>query len=265
MADLPARAESAAPLSRTSILLLAAAASIALSLVPGGRYVLYPFELLTTWVHECGHATMTVLIGGSVESVTIAPDTSGLTHSRYPSSIVFGALVSSAGYLGASFVGCALLAATRLRKTARWLLWLLGALMITSLIFWVRNLFGAAVVVVLGSALLLLGRFGRGAWAEGALAFIALQIALNALLDIRTLFLLDAGVHSDAQSMADRFVLPAWLWAGAWMGLSVTMLAATLWWTRERASGSPSTSVGKVKSRGASGMVRSSGGGRIGP
>ena len=34
--------------------------------------------------------------------------------------------------------------------------------------------------------------------------------------------------------MAELFLLPAWLWASAWMLLSVGMLGATLWTTRRR-------------------------------
>ena len=32
--------------------------------------------------------------------------------------------------------------------------------------------------------------------------------------------------------MASLFLLPAWLWAGAWMIVSVGMLGWTLWMTR---------------------------------
>jgi hypothetical protein len=34
--------------------------------------------------------------------------------------------------------------------------------------------------------------------------------------------------------MARLFLLPAWIWASAWMLLAVGMLAATLWKTRRR-------------------------------
>jgi hypothetical protein len=43
---------------------VAAAASLAIA----SRWaptVLYPFKLFTTWVHECGHALMTVIVGGA--------------------------------------------------------------------------------------------------------------------------------------------------------------------------------------------------------
>jgi hypothetical protein len=63
------------------------------------------------------------------------------------------------------------------------------------------------------------------------LSVLAIQVALNAVYDIRALFLAHGAV-SDADTMARLFLLPAWVWAGAWMILSVGMLAWTLRITR---------------------------------
>src|SRR6185436_18419745 len=65
---------------------VAAAVCLGVSLTPWGPLVLYPFTLFTTWVHECSHALMVVLLGGHVSSITIQPDTSGLTRSLVPAS-----------------------------------------------------------------------------------------------------------------------------------------------------------------------------------
>ena len=50
----------------------AVAISLLVSLTPWAQFLLYPFKLFTTWVHESGHALMTVLVGGRVTSITIA-------------------------------------------------------------------------------------------------------------------------------------------------------------------------------------------------
>ena len=123
---------------------------LGVSLTPWGPLALYPFTLFTTWVHECGHAAAAVLLGGAVASVTIQPDTSGLTRSLMPASTLAQALVASAGYLTASIVGCFLLAASRDGRRAKGILWAIGALMLASLVLWIRNLFGAVVVVGVG-------------------------------------------------------------------------------------------------------------------
>jgi hypothetical protein len=211
----------------------AVAVSLVISLTPWAQFLLYPFKLFTTWVHECGHALMTVLVGGHVTSITIAPDTSGLTLSLVPVGRVARGLVASAGYLGAAVVGCLLMAATRVEKWAHVILLGLGAFMLLTVVLWMRNLFGIGVVLAWGVALVALARQGIGNAPRFLLSVLAIQVALNSVYDIRVLFLLERG-QSDAASMARLFLLPAWVWATAWMLMSVAMLGATLWMTRGR-------------------------------
>jgi hypothetical protein len=125
----------------------AVAVSLVISLTPWARFLLYPFKLFSTWVHECGHALMTVLVGGHVTSITIEPDTSGLTRSLVPADRVYRGLVASAGYLGAAVVGCLLMAATRVEKWAHLILLSLGVFMLLTLVLWMRNPFGVGVVL----------------------------------------------------------------------------------------------------------------------
>src|SRR5688572_1742049 len=136
---------------------------------------------------------MTVLVGGRVTSVTIAPDTSGLTLSLVPVGRLPSALVASAGYLGAALVGCLLMAATRVEKRARGILLALGIVMIFTVVVWMRNAFGIAVVLAWGVALVALARRGMGNAPRFLLSMLAIQVALNAVYDIRVLFLIDGG------------------------------------------------------------------------
>ena len=214
-------------------LLAAAAVSLVVSLTPWSQSLLYPFKLFTTWVHECGHALMTVLVGGSVTSITIAADTSGLTLSLIPAGRVSSALVASAGYLGAAIVGCLLMAATRVERWAHVILPAMGICMLITLIVWIRNLFGFVVVLAWAIALILLARRHLGNAARFLLSLLAVQVALNSLYDIRVLFLLDGG-ESDAVTMSRLFWLPPWAWATVWILASGGMLAATLLLTRGR-------------------------------
>src|SRR4030095_858058 len=92
---------------------VAIAVSLVASLTPWAGLLLYPFKLFTTWVHECSHALVTVLVGGRVQAITIQPDTSGLTEGLVPAGRLARGMVASAGYLGAAVVGCVLVAAER--------------------------------------------------------------------------------------------------------------------------------------------------------
>ena len=215
---------------------VAAALSLGLSLTPWGAMALYPFKLFTTWVHECGHALMTVLLGGTVMSIAIEPDTSGVTMSAIPSSAIASGMVASAGYLTASIVGCILIAATRVERWAHRILLVIGVLMGLTLIFWMRNAFGFAVVLLWGAALITLSRVKTGAVARFVLGLLAIQVALNAVFDIRVLFMPHGG-RSDAETMQSIFLIPSEVWAGSWMLASVAMLGWTLWSTRVKKFG----------------------------
>jgi len=211
---------------------VAIAVSLIASLTPWGPTLLYPFKLFTTWVHETSHALMTVLVGGRVTAVTIDPDTSGLTHGLVPASRVARGLVASAGYLGAALVGCLLMAATRVERRARSILYGVGAFMLVTAVVWMRNLFGVVVVLAWGLALVTMARRRMANALRFLLSLLAVQVALNSVYDIRVLFLVNG--PSDAATMARLFLLPAWFWAATWMLMSVAMLWWTLWNTRGR-------------------------------
>jgi hypothetical protein len=212
---------------------VAAAVSLAVSLTPWAEILLYPFKLFTTWVHECSHALAAVLVGGHVRAITIQPDTSGLTQSVVPAGRLAQGLVTSAGYLGAAAVGCLLMAATRVARWAHAILLGIGACLLMTLVLWMRNVFGAVVVLAWGAALIALARKGLARSVRFVLGLLAVQVALNAVYDIRVLFLVDGG-PSDAVTMSRLFLLPAWMWATVWMLLSLALLGATLRLTRDR-------------------------------
>jgi hypothetical protein len=121
--------------------------------------------------------------------------------------------------------------AARGKKGAHAILQIIGALMVLTLIVWVRNVFGLAVVLIWSVALIALSRKRNGAVSAFVLSLLAVQVALNSVFDIRVLFLLNGG-HSDADTMARLFVLPAWVWASLWMLISIGLLTWTLLRTR---------------------------------
>jgi hypothetical protein len=174
---------------------------------------------------------MTLLVGGHVGSIVIEQNGAGVTSSLIPQSRIAQGLVASAGYLGASVVGCALMIAARGRKAAHGILWGIGAFMLVTLIVWVRNPLGVAAVLIWSAALIALSRKRSGPASSFVLSLLAVQVALNSVFDIRVLFLLHGG-HSDAETMARLFLLPAWIWASAWMAVSIGLLTWTLLRTR---------------------------------
>jgi hypothetical protein len=236
----------ATPLT-TQSLLLCVTAALAVSVFFYDTLPIYPFRLLVTLMHESGHAIAAILIGGHVASVTISPTQGGLTLSTYPQSIVRGMIVTSAGYVGSAISGAALLWAAGRMRTGRFLLTFLAVWMIAVAVLWVPivppqvagaaahasgyarsdGLFTLAFILVLSSLLLLVAWKGAVWLRQLLVIWIATLSCLAALQDIRGLF--GYGLDgSDAASMARVTHLPAGLWAGVWMLLSLLAVALGL-------------------------------------
>jgi hypothetical protein len=204
-------------------MVLALLASLLLWSLPFGGFVLYPFKLLTTWVHEMWHGLAMMIFGAGFDRLEIYRDSSGIA---YPVRTVGGAslaVVASAGYMGAALLGSFLLVLSQRWHRPRTVLVCLAVAVGLSMILWVSNDFGQAVLAITAIALLLVARFLPDRALFFLVNFIAAQICINAVLDIRILFqpvlVIDAEVvtFSDAQIMAAATVGPPWIWAALWM------------------------------------------------
>jgi hypothetical protein len=192
---------------------------------------LFPLRLLVTFFHEGGHALAALLTGGSVAGIGINPDGSGVTLSAGGLRLA----ILPAGYLGATAYGTLLLVLLRRGWSGRRVLVLTGALIGALTLAFIRpwnSLFGFVSGVLLAGALVAASRFLGARPAAWTAAFVAVQCALNALWDLRTLFYLSSGLaqqagpgQTDAAQMAALTLIPAPVWAALW-----TLLALALLW-----------------------------------
>lgn len=106
-------------LSENRYLLGALVTLLLLSNIPYGRYMLYPFELFSTWIHEMCHGLAALAVGGDFLQLHLYPDTSGRALSRGVGSTWAKAIVASAGYIGTSFLGALLLLLQRPTRFSR--------------------------------------------------------------------------------------------------------------------------------------------------
>ncbi len=213
-------------------LLFSVGLAVALSFVPYANWLLYPFRLFVTFIHEGGHAVAALATGNSVESLSIATDGSGEVLATHD-SLLSGLFISSAGYLGATLYGAALLVLIRRQVAARLILIATAVFIgLMSLRFGWSNPFTLASGVVLAGVLLLAARHAQERIANFLLSFVAVQCVLNALFDLRTLLNLsspmEAQVHTDALNMAQATGIPAIVWALLWIGLSLALLRLAL-------------------------------------
>ena len=218
----------------TRNIVLAALATAALSLIPYAGVVTYPLRLLVTFIHEGSHALATLLTGGWVLGLGVSSDGSGLTLSQGG----IGVIVSSAGYLGATLYGAVLLHLLRRGADPRKLLLLTGgavALMAISCLGGMLHAlegssFGLIWAAILAPALILSAKKLSREAAGFVAGLIGVQCVLNALFDLKTLFLLSAltGTSTDAQNMHRMTFIPAIVWSVLWIAAALGILWGVL-------------------------------------
>ncbi len=217
-----------------SRLLLALLALLVLMNVPYGRFVLYPFQLFSTWVHEMGHGLAALALGGSIAKVQIFADGSGLAHTARPDARLAHAFVASAGYVGTAVFGALLLALRRVKGVSRAATVALGIAMLLTVLLWVRNPFGMLAIGLSGAALVAVGIKLQDEWNGQLFAFLAATCSLNAITSVQTLFSANMVVNgqsvgrSDAHAVAENLLLPSWAWASLWLVIAFALTALAL-------------------------------------
>nr|WP_281363783.1 M50 family metallopeptidase [Nocardioides daedukensis] len=169
---------------------------------------------LVTVVHEAGHAFVALLVGRRLSGIRLHSDTSGLTVSRGKPRGPGMVAMLAAGYLAPAATGIVaalLLAADRPLA----LLWgLVGALVL--MLAQIRNFYGALVLLVIG------GSIGVVCWYLPAttVTFVAEVVTWLLLLAAPKPVLELARTSrrqrrgSDADQLARLTGLPAWVWIG---------------------------------------------------
>mmetsp|Transcript_3747 Transcript_3747/g.5514 ORF Transcript_3747/g.5514 Transcript_3747/m.5514 type:complete len:315 (-) Transcript_3747:274-1218(-) len=198
--------------------------------IPFGRYILYPFLLFSTWIHEMCHGTAALLLGGRIVWLKIFPDGSGLAFTSIPSGSNFArGFVASAGYQGTAIIGGIMLMFRRVRIGARIGTAGLGIIMLFSCAVWVRNPFGLGMLIPLGLCLVLGGWKAPPFFVKELYALLASTCCLNAITSIQALFMVSTREiggqvrSSDAHTMQELFLVPSVLWAVIWMLLAFFM------------------------------------------
>ncbi|MEZ5344161.1 MAG: M50 family metallopeptidase [Pyrinomonadaceae bacterium] len=234
---------------QVKLLIIATVASVLIWLASWyfsfANYLVYPLQLFATFVHEGSHVLATVMTGGSVQSLTVSPDTSGVVWS-VTNSWLSQLIVSSAGYIGTTAFGIALLIWFRYNYSSRNALYFSsGFVGIMTIVFGLLapawNIFNAQVSfgsvlftvgsgAVLTAGLFALAKYAPLKWVNFSLAFLAVQCLLNAVFSLKDLFIISAMTNSqsDAANMASATGLPAIMWVLIWIGISVVMISVGL-------------------------------------
>lgn len=115
--------------------------------VPFSNLILFPIKLVVTFFHEFGHALSAILTGGSVVSVTVNSNGSGLAMTAGG----IRPIVLMGGYVGSAVFATFLFHLSHQRKeVAKTTLASISLLMIFSAFYWYGSFF--SFVILLGLA-----------------------------------------------------------------------------------------------------------------
>ncbi|MFH0880073.1 MAG: M50 family metallopeptidase [Lentisphaerota bacterium] len=220
-------------------LLLSAGVTVLLWHLPWGNYVLYPFTILATWFHEMGHGLTALALGGSFHQLLIWPNGSGLAQTSLGahSGRVAAALTAAGGPLGPVICGALFILSGQNPRTSRLTLLLLGLVMIFSVLFWVRTLFGLVAILAWGMAVLVTALKAPDWVKEFSIQFLGAQACISAYQTIDYLFTKSVRINgqpmmTDTAGMQAALLLPYWFWA-----LTIIAASAGLLFLALRAAG----------------------------
>lgn len=226
-------------MQRDKVLIIACVVMAVLMNFSTGKFVLYPFQLFSTWVHEMSHGTAAILVGGRIAYLQIFHDGSGLCY-YYISGVSWkSAFVASAGYTGTAFWGGMLLLFRRTTLGPTIGTIAIGSAILLSCLLYVRNQFGLVVLSIEGFVLIFCGWFLPARWLDNLYAFLAAACSLNAILDIKNLFGASQGyVNGEVQNTDAHTVSEYWgydyrFWAMLWFVFALFMTAVGVIFARD--------------------------------
>lgn len=208
--------------------------SIGLSYIPYGRYVLYPFALLSTWAHEMGHGLGALVTGNHFDRLEIYSNLGGVAW-------VAGAkglsqfVVSASGLVGPAVLGALVMILGSKERSASYILTALSLAIAITLVFWIRNLFGFIAMSAIALTLGLIARYARVTVRIVLAQLISVQLALSAWTGRGYLFIKSferdgKELLSDTGQIEKALFLPYWFW-GAFLGaLTIVILAFGFWY-----------------------------------
>ncbi len=176
--------------------------------VPYGQFVLYPITLLVTFFHETGHALLALVTGGSVHGIQINNDGSG--YALVAGGIPF--LVIPGGYIGSALWGNLILAVALYKdKYARWMIYLMMAVLVLCAIVWFNSL-GTTILLLVFTALF----YALSKSSKSIQVYVLITIGASSLVYILMDF--NGGPSSDLNKFSSLLpFLPPFVWALVWL------------------------------------------------
>jgi hypothetical protein len=197
--------------------------------------LMLPLKLLVVMMHESGHALASLLVGGSVDRITLAADQSGACLSSLPQGLFGQIVVYSAGYVGSTLAGGMLILTTYRFRLGRWVLGAACVWLAAMGLLYARDPFTLLFCAVAAAAMGLGAKLLPAGAVEAVNLFLAAFSTLYAVRDLQDdLWSSAVRSQSDAALLAQITYVPAVVWAALWTLASFAVLLVFARWSLVR-------------------------------
>lgn len=176
-------------------------------IIPYGEYVIYPVNLLVTFLHEFGHSLWALLTWWSVNSIQINSDWSWFATTSW----WFRTIVLMWGYIWSAILGNILLYIwSKKKKWSEITIYILAWIMIFTSIIWYSSIISSVILLIIGWLFIFLAK--KSEFDSVILQFLWIASLLYIIEDF------SVWPSSDLAKFSDIFViLPQSLWMYIWL------------------------------------------------
>jgi hypothetical protein len=188
-------------------------AALILSQIP---IISIPFKWLESYFHEISHGLAALFTGGSIVRIQLFSNGAGLCTTRGGMSF----LISFMGYAGAALWGMGIYyIATMHQRIAQILSGIIALLLLTTLVFWARDLLTLLIITVLLALVVLKFKYSKLSYLQVSLQLTGALILLNSVKS--PWYLIDGRNIGDGAALSQLTGIPEFLWVVVWFSIGV--------------------------------------------
>lgn len=192
-----------------------------------GKYI----AIMHTLIHEIGHALMALLTGGHISKIKLFANTEGEAWSQ--NNRVGQIITTIAGYPFASCTSVLLLYLLK-EQHYTYIMTILIGIVILSVLFWIRNLYGLLWIISFGFILYWVMTTGDNQLTNLFITFIVSVIYIEAIQKAFVILMLSLKQPRDAGDatilMKSTWIIPAQIWGLAFFTQALVFAYYGLHW-----------------------------------
>ncbi len=175
-----------------------------------------PFKWLESYFHEISHGLAALVTGGTIVKIQLFPNGAGLCTTRGGMNF----LISFMGYAGAALWGMGIyFVASMHQRIAQILSGVIALLLVTTLIFWARDILTFIIIAVLLAVVLLKFKYSKLSYLQLSLQITGALILLNSVKS--PWYLVDGRNLGDGAALSQLTGIPEIIWVFVWFTIGI--------------------------------------------